>query len=420
MGAKRTAAPRWDLHPVVLGALIWLLVSDLPTNLRVGPLSLSGAITLLAGAAAVALAPMLVLHGRSRSAPRAWRYALPPGARRGVVPAALVSFCGIALVGLLRTPTQSGLQQVAVYCAFAGALGAAALYSTPDSAARFTRLLGVCMGVLALIAIPLYAAGSTAVGGARSFALTALLAVAVVVPLRTSSRLMRLAPWALTAAIAASLSRTALALAVLLLAFSVLRSRRGLRGLRIVLALGALALAGVVAFVTVPALRDRFTQGDNGVDVGGLALNTSGRSQLWALVVRSAQEHPWIGQGAGSASEVVTARYPFVGQPHNDYLRLWHDFGLIGLALFVLGYGSLLVSAVRRARRTAPEHRGIHWSAALALAAVGAAAATDNPLIYPFVMIPLAVVVGLSISRRHLHLLEPEATTRPQPVTAGR
>lgn len=391
-------------------AIAWLAVADIPIGLRVGPLSLSGLATLVAGAASVALSPALLLRGRGRSAPRSWRFAIAPGARPGVVPLPLVLFCGLALISLVRDPSQNGIQQVAVYCAFAGAIAVGALYSEPATANRYLHVLGIVMGVAGLLSIPVFVLGITQLWGARSFALTGMIAIAMLVPARSPSKLLRVAPYAIAVGIAASLSRTALAIAVLLLAFAILRSRRGLRALRIVLALAALAVAGVAAFLAIPSLRDRFTQGDNGVDIGGVALNTSGRTQIWALVVKDSLRAPWFGRGAGTASDAVTARFPFVAQPHNDYLRLWHDFGLVGLGLFVLAVLMMLAGTAGRARRAAQEQKAVHWGAFLALLATAAAALTDNPVIYPFVMVPLGVIIGLSIGRRELDGRRPAPT----------
>lgn len=390
------------LSPLLIVAIAWLAVADIPTQLRVGPLSASGLATLLAGAAAVALAPILLLRGRGRSAPRSWQYAIPPGSRRAVVPVPLLLFCTIAIVGLARYSSQNAIQQLSVYCAFTAAIGFGALWSTGSTADRFQHLTGIVMGVVALVAIPVFALNITTIWTPRAFALAAMTGIAILVPYRSTHPLVRLAPYLLTLAIAISLSRTALAISVLLLAFAILRSRHGMRGARIVLAFAALAVAGTVAFLAVPSLRDRFLTGDNGVDVGGISLNTSGRSAIWSLVIEDAQKNPWFGLGPGSASDVVTARFPFVAQPHNEYLRLWHDFGFIGVGLFVLAIVVLAVGALRRALTAPPEHRAIHWAALLALLCVSASALTDNPFIYPFVMVPLGVVLGLSIGRREL------------------
>jgi O-antigen ligase len=396
----RTRPPTARLAPLLVVAIAWLAVADIPTQLRLGPLSLSGAATLLAGLAAIVLAPLMLLHGRGRSAPRRWEYAIAPGHRRSVVPITLLLFCGLAVAGLARHPTQNAIQQLAVYCAFVAAIAFGALYSTAETPDRFLRITGVVMGIVGLLGIPLFAA-NIILWTPRGFALAAMLAIAILVPHRSTHLIGRMAPYLLTLAIAVSLSRTATVISVLLLAFAILRSRAGMRGFRIVLAIVALAVVAVVAFLTVPALRDRFTSGD-GVDVGGIALNTSGRSNLWELVIQDVQKDPWWGLGPGSASDVITAKYSFVAQPHNEYLRLWHDFGYIGAALFLIGILVLIVGALRRLARAPHEHRAIHWAAVLGITAVCAAALTDNPFVYPFVMIPLGVVVGMSIGRRDL------------------
>jgi O-antigen ligase len=404
---QRAAGARLPL--VLILAIAWLAVADIPTQLRLGPLSVSGLATLLAGVASVALAPVLLLHGRSRSTPRTWRYAISPGPRRGVVPLPLLLFCALAIIGLARYSSQNAIQQIAVYCAFAGAIGVGALFSTPTTADRFQHVLGIVMGIVGLLAVPLFAA-DVIVWTPRAFALAAMTGIAILVPYRSTNLLVRLAPYLLALAIAVSLSRTALAISVLLIAFAILRSRHGMRGGRIVLALGALAVAGVVAFLAIPSLRDRFTTGDNGVAVGGIALNTSGRSAIWALIIDDTEKNPWFGLGPGSASDVIIARFPFIAQPHNEYLRFWHDFGWIGVGLFVLAIIVLAVGALRRALAAPPERSAIHWAALLALLAASASAVTDNPFVYPFVMVPLGVVLGLSIGRRELD--RPPAASR--------
>lgn len=410
---------RVRLPPALVLVLAWLSLADIPTGISLGAFSVSGASTLLAGALTVAFAPMLILHGRGRSAPRSWDFLIQPGLRRCIVPIALIAFCAVAALGALRAPSPNGVQQTFVYIAFTGAIAVAALYSKPGTAKRFVEAMGALMFVVGVVAVPAYLLGFP-LWGPRSFALSATVAVAALVPIRSERLVVRLAPYALTAGIAASLSRTALVIAVLLLAFSILRSRHGMRGTRVVLALGALTAAAVVAFLAIPSLRDRFTEGDNSVRINGVALNTSGRSQIWALVIGDSTAHPWIGRGAGTASTLIGARFPGIGQPHNDFLRLWHDFGLIGLSLFVIGYVVLIVGAVRRALRTEETERGVHWGATLALLAVGAAAVTDNPVIYPFVMLPLGVVVGLSIARRDTALAPPRSSVPPRRAPTAR
>jgi O-antigen ligase len=413
----RPAAAR--LTPLLVVAIVWLAVADIPTQLRLGPVSVSGVATLLAGFAAVVLAPLMLLHGRGRSAPRQWRYTIAPGPRRGTVPVTLLLFCGLAIAGLARHSTQNAIQQVAVYCAFVAAIALGALYSTPETPDRFLRVTAVIMGIVGIVGIPLFAA-NVILWTPRGFALAAMLAIAMLVPHRSTNLIGRLAPYLLALAIALSLSRTATAISVLLLAFAILRSRSGMRGFRIALAFVALLVIAVVAFLTVPALRDRFTSGDNGVDVGGVALNTSGRSNLWELIIQDVQKNPWWGLGPGSASDVITAKYSFVAQPHNEYLRLWHDFGYVGAALFLIGVLVLAIGALRRVLRAPREHRAIHWAAFLGILSVSGAALTDNPFVYPFVMIPLGVVIGMSVGRRELDRPVPRIARAEDPVVLPR
>ena len=44
----------------------------------------------------------------------------------------------------------------------------------------------------------------------------------------------------------------------------------------------------------------------------------------------------------GSASQLVGETFTGLDQPHNEYLRFYFDYGVVGLALFIAGYLSLL------------------------------------------------------------------------------
>ena len=184
----------------------------------------------------------------------------------------------------------------------------------------------------------------------------------------------------------------------MLLIFVVVRKRRGPG-----LIFGLLFLSGGAAILlswlidNYQPLRDRFfATGDGSLVIGGLSFNSSGRNQIWSTVLTSAMESPTFGKGAGSATELVTSVYGIaIAHPHNDYLRLLHDYGFAGLLMFCLGYFYLMVRTFKRALRSSEP---IHWSAVLGLAAVAVAAITDNVIIYPYAMIPLGVVVGASMA----------------------
>lgn len=212
------------------------------------------------------------------------------------------------------------------------------------------------------------------------------------------------------AAILSSLSRTASAIALMYVAAAftlqmLFSTRRML--LRFPLVAGAaVVLAAILYYLP---LEERFLTGDTSIQVGDVALNASGRLDIWAAVIDSGARSPIIGQGLGSSNMAVEFLGPTVGHPHNDYLRVWHDLGYVGVILLVSAFMvwiSTLGRAWLRARRRPDELVALQLAAYLALLALVLSAITDNALVYPFVMGPVGVVIGaglgVSVSRRRL------------------
>jgi O-antigen ligase len=276
---------------------------------------------------------------------------------------------------------------------------------TDDAGAR--RLTGgmvVATWVLCILygsVIVTAGVGGSGIVSRRSFALSAVILMAMFVPFRwaTASRWAKPLPWVLFLLIALSLSRTALVAAAVLLAFHVSIGRRGVRRLRL-LALLAAATAGMLwAVFNIPTLSERFFGGDQALTIGGLAVSTQGRDRIWAVVTETLGGV--FGHGPGASREAVAAVIPGQREPHNEFLRTLYDTGWIGLALFIFALLALLLGAMRRTRRAQGlEAKAPHIGAALAVLAFAAMAITDNPLAYTFVMAPLAVVIGLSMRER--------------------
>lgn len=189
----------------------------------------------------------------------------------------------------------------------------------------------------------------------------------------------------------ATLSRTAVLILVILPLLATTGMRRAPRllvlGLSLLVALGAMR---------VEAFRERFGQGrisltevtvegkgtDAALSVGGL--NLSGRGWLWLQVWQHATERPILGHGTGSAT-VFTRDLPRspAAHPHNEYLRVLHDQGLVGLvAILAFGFGSALHFRRLHRRATTSRTRQLALAAYLATAAYGMIAVTDNPLVY--------------------------------------
>ncbi len=238
-----------------------------------------------------------------------------------------------------------------------------------------------------------------------------LIYLAIIVPIRPRNLLGRCAPFLIYAAILVSLSRTALVIASVMLIFTVVRGKRGTRAVKSFVLIVISMTAGYLLVTNYSPLRARFFDaGDSALNFGGISINTSGRSSLWETIIASANKAPLFGHGPGSASEIISSAYGYISHPHSDYLRLYHDYGYVGLGLFCVGYLALMIHALRNAIRT---DEPIHWTALLGLAAVAIAAATDNAIVYPYVMIPLGIIVGCSISLSDLKVtfIEPKKSS---------
>lgn len=387
--AQSPLPTRVTLPWIAFLGLAWLLAGDFLTHLSLGPISVSGAVTLAGGILCLLLWPML-LAGEQR------------------VPLVLHLFLGYALLRLFLSPAAEGIQNVAVYSTFIAVLGLTAATVTPESAAllgRYTRGVGLTVVALFLVA----SVAGFQLYGNRSFALSGLLVMAALVPHRPGNLLFRIAPFVVLGTLALSLSRTATFVALVLLAFLPVRGERGFRPLRVGVMVAVAVAIGYWLVTAFEPFRERFLLGDAS-GVGGFTLNTSGRSVLWEITLRSATEAPLFGYGPGAANALISSMFSNIGHPHNDYLRLLLDLGWIGLLLFTVGMLQLLVRAWRAARATGEP---THWTAVLAALAVLAAAITDNTIVYPFVMAPFGMLLGASLG------LASAATAAPPELSAG-
>lgn len=382
--------------------IFWLAAIDAPRRISLGPISLSGAITIGIAALCVLMSPRLIPSGHhgSRLRPRALNEGRSPiqpqmhQANLRPIPLAFTLFLLVAWIRLFINPTSEGIQNVCVYTMFILGIGIVAVSTTTELEDRivgYIRTAGILAAVVFLatntIGVRLYAE--------RSFALAELVTLAAIIPRRPTSLLQRMEPLIIVVAIALSLSRTALVTAILLLAVSVVRGNRRFRTLRGLTALSLSILALNWLITSYEPISSRFTSGDNAT-VAGISINTSGRTEIWSAVFESAKASIWLGHGPGSAAALVNSLWVNIGHPHNDYLRILHDFGLIGLSLFLFGFLPITVFALLQAHRT---DEPIHWSAAMILFAVGTTALTDNVIVYPFVMLPAAILIGLSFRR---------------------
>jgi len=307
---------------------------------------------------------------------------------------------------VLHRPTVAGVQNLLVPLAFTLLVAAVAdgCRRQPDLPSYVGRLLTWATAFASTVylgTVLLTGPGSELVFGSSSYALFALAGVSwLFAAWRTGSKASGAVGLAVVAIIAVSLSRMGIAAAIILLpaAWFTPRSIRG--WLRLLV---GLAVAGGLFYVAIThyePLGDRFLRGPKTLTVYGIAVNGNGRQGFWALTVQSWERSPLIGNGAGSAEEVISRQFPNVGHPHNEYLRILHDYGLIGLALWLIGHISLALGAwarYKRAEQAGDPGRRVHLAAFLALAGLAMGMLTDNSWVYSFVMMPVGVLVGASV-----------------------
>jgi O-antigen ligase len=211
------------------------------------------------------------------------------------------------------------------------------------------------------------------------------------------------------AAIVASISRAATATALGMVGVVVLaqvRFRRRRLAITLPAAVGAVSVVLALAMTWAP-FQERMFHGDAAVTVGGTGINVSGRLTMWRAILASARESPVIGKGLGSAQVVVAAAFANtpsqMTQPHNDYLRLWHDLGAIGLALYLAGTFSWMGMLGRdwyRGERSGAEPARLEFSGFLTLFALSLIEVTDNPIVYQSVMGTAGLFVGAALGAR--------------------
>ena len=340
-------------------------------------------------------------------------------ASAGRVTAAFASFfvacAGSAVLGIV---TRQGIQFLSVLVAALGVLVLSAAVRTrmgeslDDVAAGSIRLVSFVLGVALVVG----AVGAPIQVSPRTSALVALLGISWFLSEHRAGR--KHALWwafALTVAVALSLSRSALAAAFILVVGTLVIASPHHRLRNAMIAL-VLTLASFWAITSWTPLHQRFFSGDLSLTVAGVKVNAEGRTHLWAVLWSEVPNDPVLGHGLGAASARTVEIDPTIDQPHNDYLRLIYDVGIVGIGLFVWS-ACRVTRLLRRARRS-----GLPSIAPLAALNAGLAILivmiTDNPLDYPFVMIPLGALIGLGLGAGASR--GPDSDPDRQPSSRGR
>lgn len=401
---------------IICGMILVSATTDLPQKLSVGPVTGLGALTVLFAAV---LVPYWILNASSIR----------------LVPGPLRLFLGWAAIVALVHPslTMIGAQNALVFVLFAAVI-ALARHLTILDPSSFVPLAGAALRIAGWSAAALYAAsiafaglGGHAVSGARAFPPFALVILGLALSRFRADRQSGLLAVVLVTLIALSLSRAGLGAATAMVAVAWFNPRT-MEGWVKAIGFAVIAITGLLAAISnIPALHARFFQGDIQSVGFGVSINTTGRETIWRPVWSDYLKSPWLGHGPGSGDTLVANLSGFaqnsavgVGNVHNDYLRVLHDYGAVGLILWAVTLLTLFGKLNNFPVRGDPATQW-PWAAFLALFGLALLMIVDNPMIEVDVMVPLGIVVGIGLALSRQGPSPVERVTRPaEPLQVSR
>jgi O-antigen ligase len=118
-----------------------------------------------------------------------------------------------------------------------------------------------------------------------------------------------------------------------------------------------------------------------GEEPASLDFATSGRRYIHQALIDGLDEAYWLGHGANT-TEAISLAFSEVTHPHNDWLRLRYEYGLLGMLLFALTMLGQVGHALRRLRRMPPEAAIFLWVGAGAFLPMALFMFSDNVILY--------------------------------------
>jgi O-antigen ligase len=109
---------------------------------------------------------------------------------------------------------------------------------------------------------------------------------------------------------------------------------------------------------------------------------TLGRAKLWEKMEEEINAKPWFGHGANAQEEFILDYAGFLGQPHNDWLRLLFDYGYLGASAFAFCILLQAFHAWKRARNTVGGTRILFYAGSSAFLPFLLLMFTDNIILY--------------------------------------
>lgn len=117
-------------------------------------------------------------------------------------------------------------------------------------------------------------------------------------------------------------------------------------------------------------------------DLGSDDFRTNARKAMAQMLRAHVQEAYWLGNGANAVEEITSRYFDGLTHPHNDWLRLQHDYGTLGMLIFALAMLMQTWSAWRVARQLEGEAARFMYAAASAFIPMALFMLTDNVILY--------------------------------------
>ncbi|HVR79564.1 MAG TPA: O-antigen ligase family protein [Acidimicrobiia bacterium] len=179
------------------------------------------------------------------------------------------------------------------------------------------------------------------------------------------------------------------------------------------LALVGVGLAALAFLIQFEGIQERLFVGQEEGELTDILtlegnFNTAGRNQNWPQVIALCSDHSTFGQGAGSSGPItLEATVGRTSHPHNDYLRIWCEYGYTGSVMF---WGFFLMVGLRgwrlfRYPGASQIESELGAIGGLAVVALLMFALTDNVVVYTATFMAAGGVLW-GISDRALHEVE--------------
>lgn len=153
-------------------------------------------------------------------------------------------------------------------------------------------------------------------------------------------------------------------------------------------ALGAIVIIGGLAFFYSGPVQENLFRAGKGSIADALSmdphkLKTGGRLTAWPLYIEGMKDI-WFGAGGTGSADFGNKTFGEGkwSHPHNEYIRLVFDYGIIGGLLFLIPLLTLFVLTCRRAYTTSDELQWAYFVSAVGLLAMFLLAVTGNVLMY--------------------------------------